>query len=706
MTKYYISNSGNDTFDGTSPEKAWRSIDKVNNTLLIAGDNVLFKSGDTFVGELIMKQSGGKIAPIVVSSYGNGNKPVLTGTIPIKEWKAEQKNRFNTKLSKPVYQLFYNNKQLDLARIPAKGFYVVESGDKNTLTDKQHLNVPFDLTGAVLRIRAVNWQYETNVVASQQSGTITFAQSMMYQASPRYGYLLDNKFEFLTEAGQWFWDKERQQLYVIPPKTSNPNDEKVEAVVYKNGITISENVSYINISNLKIEKFENAGILGLGNSSNISVSNCEINDINVYGVCLEINSGSYFIKNNNISDIRGRGISTLESSNNVIEYNTVMRCGMEPGYGFDGVNNGIGIAILKTEVVYKISHNTFNKLKDTNIPSDCLFKIEELVELPYPDEKFVIEALELTLEPAQAALYIPMVMLLVNAEAKAQKLESTNNRVAYNVVDQSAYAGIRVDGRHSIAECNVIKNSLLHMNDGGALYCWAQNEDYTHHNIFRNNIIINAIGSCVATANDLAYGYGIYTDNKCHHMLIEGNTVVGTVGGILINDEAHHQKVIGNTLYDNQMGLVFSEYFMPDTLVECEAYNNILFAKKRNQRALFVECRCREEFVPGLLDKNLYANPYYPFPIVALTYKDNVRSFKEYTLDSWQKHYGQDAESTSISTANHDAGGQLSEIFINETNEKKKIDVPTDLVYTDLKGSILKDKVEVAPFSSFIILQK
>jgi hypothetical protein len=278
--------------------------------------------------------------------------------------------------------------------------------------------------------------------------------------------------------------------------------------------------------------------------------------------------------------------------------------------------------------------------------------------------------------------------------------------VAYNVVDQCGYAGIRVDGNNSIAECNVIKNSLLHMNDGGALYCWAQNENYTFNNIFRNNIIINAVGSCEATANDLAYAYGIYTDNKCHHISIQNNTVVGTVGGILINDEAHHQKIIGNTLYDNNMGLVFSEYFMPDTLVGCEAYDNILFAKKRNQRALFVECRIREEFVPGLLDKNLYANPYYPFPIVALTFKDNVRSFKEYTLESWQKYYRQDADSKTIATANHDAGGQQSHIFINETNQPKSFEIPTDLIYTDLYGNELKGKVDIAPFSSIIILQK
>jgi len=706
MNKYYISNQGNDAADGLSQITAWKTIAKVNATILTSGDEILFRCGDIYLGELNICQSGSVNQPIVVSSFGEGPKPILSGSTTIKDWYSHKDGKFSTELKHQVYQLYINDTQLNLARIPATGFFAIESGDKINLVDNQHLNVDYDLTGATVRIRAVNWQYETAKVAAHKGGTITFEDNMMYQNNPRYGYLLDNKFEFLSESGQWFWDENKKELYVMPSNILNPNDEKVEATIYKNGITINENVAHIQISNLHLEKYENAAILGLGNSSQISISDCQINDINVYGICLEINSGNYSIQNNTISDIRGRGISTLESSNNKVVSNTVLRVGLCPGYGFDGVNNGIGIAVLKTEVVYKISKATFEVVKSKSIPAAILSKIEALVELPYPDEKFVIEALELELGKTLAEEYIPEIMPLVNAEAKAQKLESTNNLVAYNVVNESGYAGIRVDGNNSVAEYNVIKNSLLHMNDGGALYCWAQNEDYTFNNIFRNNIIIDAVGSCEATSNDLAYAYGIYTDNKCHHITIENNTVVGTVGGILINDEAHHQKVIGNTLYNNAMGLVFSEYFMPDTLVDCEAYNNILFAKKRNQRALFVECRCREKFVPGLLDRNLYANPYYPFPIVALTFKDNVRSFKEYTLDSWQKHYGQDGASKTIATANHDAGGQQSHIFINETKELKSFDVPTDLVYTDLDGNILKDKVDVAPFSSVIILQK
>jgi hypothetical protein len=119
-----------------------------------------------------------------------------------------------------------------------------------------------------------------------------------------------------------------------------------------------------------------------------------------------------------------------------------------------------------------------------------------------------------------------------------------------------------------------------------------------------------------------------------------------------------------------------------------------------------VESRVREGFVPGLLNSNLYANPYYPFPILELTYSNQVRAFSEYTLASWQRHYHQDAGSTTIATANHDAGGQQSHILINECPESKSIDLPSDFQYTDLAGNVLDESVEVAAFSSIIILQR
>jgi hypothetical protein len=706
ICKFYISADGNDSDNGLSEKNPFQTIGRLNSLILNAGDQILFKCGEVFPGELNIRHSGNPSLPIVISSYGKGPKPILTGAIPVSNWKTDKNNRYSAKVENKVYQVFSNNIQYDLARIPAKGFFVIENGDKNNLNDIRNLRVNYDLTGATARIRAVNWQYETAKVSAHSDGKITFAESMMYQCNPRYGYILDNKYEFLSEPGQWFWDEKTKSLTIISLENVNPELQNVEACIYQNGICLSETVSHIQISNLHLEKYENAGILGMYGSSHVSVSDCQINDVNVYGICLDINSHHYFISNNTITDIRGRGISTLESSHDHIADNSIARIGLVPGYGFDGVNNGIGIAVLKTEVKYSVSQTVINELRTKQIPSEVLATISTIAGLPYPDEKFVIEALEAILDRELFEKYSPLVMQLVNAEAKAQKLESTGNIVANNAVDSTGYAGIRLDGNKSIAECNIIKNTLLHMNDGGALYCWAQNADYTYDNIFRNNIIIGAVGNCEATANDLAYAYGIYTDNKCHHILIENNTVVDTVGGILINDEGHHQKIVGNTLYDNQFGLVFSEYFMANTLTDCEAFDNILFCKRRNQRAIFVESRIREGFKPGLLNRNLYANPYYPFPILELTFKDGVRIFREFTLESWQKHYGQDKDSKIIATANHDAGGKKSVILINEEKNMKKFKVPDDREYGDIFGNKLGDVVELEAYSSMILLER
>ena len=79
--RYYISSSlGSDSNDG-SIESPWETISKVNSLKLEPGNKVLFKKGDTFKGRLKIKDSGTEDKPIVISSYGEGEKPVLTGQV-------------------------------------------------------------------------------------------------------------------------------------------------------------------------------------------------------------------------------------------------------------------------------------------------------------------------------------------------------------------------------------------------------------------------------------------------------------------------------------------------------------------------------------------------------------------------------------------------------------------------------------------------
>lgn len=74
---YFISPNGNDNASGLSLKTAWKSLDKVNQTTFLPGDQILFESGQVWYGQLQPKGSGEEGKPIILSSYGGKEKPVI-----------------------------------------------------------------------------------------------------------------------------------------------------------------------------------------------------------------------------------------------------------------------------------------------------------------------------------------------------------------------------------------------------------------------------------------------------------------------------------------------------------------------------------------------------------------------------------------------------------------------------------------------------
>lgn len=75
-TTYYVSPSGSDSNNGTSPSTPWQTIAKVNSVTLTAGQNVLFNGGQTFSAAsapLAPVGTGTSGSPITIGSYGTGN---------------------------------------------------------------------------------------------------------------------------------------------------------------------------------------------------------------------------------------------------------------------------------------------------------------------------------------------------------------------------------------------------------------------------------------------------------------------------------------------------------------------------------------------------------------------------------------------------------------------------------------------------------
>ncbi len=80
-TTYYVdSANGDDMNSGISKNSAWKTTDRASQQTYSAGDRILFKAGGIYFGNFKAKGSGTKENPIIISSYGEGDKPLLNST--------------------------------------------------------------------------------------------------------------------------------------------------------------------------------------------------------------------------------------------------------------------------------------------------------------------------------------------------------------------------------------------------------------------------------------------------------------------------------------------------------------------------------------------------------------------------------------------------------------------------------------------------
>lgn len=76
--KYYVDpQNGNDNQEGTSVKRPWKTLQKVNAQVFKPGDQLLFKRGGKWQGQLVPQGSGTQENPIVFGAYGKGALPVI-----------------------------------------------------------------------------------------------------------------------------------------------------------------------------------------------------------------------------------------------------------------------------------------------------------------------------------------------------------------------------------------------------------------------------------------------------------------------------------------------------------------------------------------------------------------------------------------------------------------------------------------------------
>lgn len=576
-TTYYVSSlSGDDNNNGQSETTPWRSIEQVNRVELEDNATVLFKRGETFRGAISpLKFPTG----LTFGAYGNGDKPVIAGSVVIGDWQPSDKGDHIYEASvahlsdeEGIHHLFVNGELMTIARYPNvdspadKNWLEVGEGvGQNAFTDPAlaAYGKPNDYwTGATLRIRNYSWTYTVLEIDgyTANNGKISVKKEseslQLGKQLPGWGYFLDGKLSELDHPGEWFYDAATQKVYLYPKNDIDPNSALVEAAIYGSGIKmVSEDNT--TIENLSFRHYINVAVQIL-DSDNSVVRNNDF-EHNVKGITIW-NSANTLVAHNTLNNHLQDSIilnasSDFDVQNSVIEYNIITNTAMYPVYG----RRYVGVYLGHAMAVYGKSY-----------------------------------------------------------------------QVRKNYIENTSHTGIYLkNGGHHIVENNVVKRSLLLLNDGGAIAIGSDG------NIIRGNILLESLGNIdesngwggASGMHHSHYGMGIGADNNFKDNVIEGNIVANNTDiGIRLN--AYINTIVrNNILYNNDPQIVVDDKKGPsrDNVIE----GNIIYSLSPDQIGLSMT----NDTDHGRIDNNYYCNPYSEVMI--------SRDRKHYSLPYWQNTFPQ-----------------------------------------------------------------
>lgn len=362
QTTYYVSESGNTTNNGTSITTPW-SFAKINSSMnvLQAGDNVLFKRGDTFRGKLFITTTAGILAnKITFGAYGTGEKPIIKGSNVVSgPWTSAGSNIWYATYNQPVRHIYKNDQLMTIARYPNAGAQTVTTTGNTTSFTDNTLGQPTDyFKDATVHMRTIDWQWERRTVnSSSAAGLITYGPTASsYNMRTGWGYYFSNKLSFLDAANEWFYEASTSRLYVY--STTNPATDFFEIPAIDYGINLEWGRFNVVIQDFDVRQSTSIGIY-FNKSEYSTITRCRVSQILDVGMLTFDGSNNNIISHNIVEDVLSTGIS-WDGVNETIIHNTVRRIGLVPGYGTTGYGDNAMNTGKFSYVAYNVAEDIAN----------------------------------------------------------------------------------------------------------------------------------------------------------------------------------------------------------------------------------------------------------------------------------------------------------------------------------------------------------
>lgn len=348
---YYVSSSfGNDANNG-SQIAPFATLAKVNTLTLNAGDTVFLNKGDIFTGGLNIARSGSAGNPVVLSSYGSGSKPVISGFSNITSWTLLSGGVYQATATQPNMVLLDGSFQ-PISRYPKTTYLNVNSHSGNTINASLS-GVP-SFSGGEIVVRKTHWILDRATVNSQSTTSVT-SSGGGYAIADGFGFFFQNHVNACTALGDWAYSGGKLLMYF---GSGGPTGHTVQAASISNLNNLSGR-SYLTFIGLAFDGSNTASV-NLANSNHIVFTGCDITNSGTNGIKADASTNNITFVSGSINRSNSNAIVGSNSPNWIIRYNDIENTGMVAGMGSSGDGTYFGTNDLGNNslVEYNVIHNT------------------------------------------------------------------------------------------------------------------------------------------------------------------------------------------------------------------------------------------------------------------------------------------------------------------------------------------------------------
>lgn len=330
---WYFSATGSDAGLGTigSPYKTSTKFNSLFPTIA-PGDSIVFKRGDTFPGFFIIGRSGSSLLPIIITAYGTGANPKISGLETISSWTNLGGNIWesNVVAAKAAVDIVtVSGEQKAPARYPNTGYFTYQSSTTNTYVSSSLTGMP-SFTGGEVVARKERWIMDRQAITSNSGTTLNVATTVSrYAGKNGAGLFVQKHLNCLDVQGEWVFVSSSGKLRMY--STSTPATTKI---CVTDTLLRAANKNNIIIDGID---FEGAGYdaIDISVCTNVKIKNCVVRNAGQYGFYVYA-SPDIVIDNCQLYDVLGLAIKVRNSgyTNSTVTRNTVNRSGWIPGLGW------------------------------------------------------------------------------------------------------------------------------------------------------------------------------------------------------------------------------------------------------------------------------------------------------------------------------------------------------------------------------------